>query len=349
MCNYCNTENKILKDINSQNNKEVDWRGKKIDSLLLADSYKRLRSKKYIRVLHCGDFLEFKQFSDSSLKLHSANFCKTRLCPMCSWRRSLKIYGQASKVMDYVQEKYNYKYLFLTLTVRNCYGKDLKETIDELMRAFNKMNQRKVFKQSVKGYFRSLEVTYNRKRDDYHPHFHLILAVNKSYFDDSDYYISHAKWMDLWKSCLGVDYNPTVDIRRVKGGSGKDVSGKDIAEITKYTVKSADFLLKDEFGDIDEDVTDKVVYWLDYSLAYKRLTSFGFKFKEVHKLLSLDDVEDGDLIDTNNEDERIRDDLAYVILRYSWNIGFKNYILTSVEDGNVDVATGERIEINNEV
>lgn len=49
---------------------------------------------------------------------------------MCAWRRSLKIFGQVSKVMDHVEKNYNYRYIFLTLTVKNCYGEDLKDTLD---------------------------------------------------------------------------------------------------------------------------------------------------------------------------------------------------------------------------
>ena len=37
---------------------------------------------------------------------------------------------------------------------------------------------------------RKLEITYNKERDDYHPHFHVLITVNKSYFTDKDYYIS---------------------------------------------------------------------------------------------------------------------------------------------------------------
>ena len=76
---------------------------------------------------------------------------------MCSWRRSLKIFGQVSRVMDYVEENYNYRYIFLTLTVKNCYGEDLRDTLDLMTKSFNKLSERKAFKQAVKGYFRSLE------------------------------------------------------------------------------------------------------------------------------------------------------------------------------------------------
>ena len=143
--NNYNSNDKILQDV--KNGKVIDWRGKKLESLELASSYKRLGSNKYYRVQDCSNFLEWKYYLETEEKrLARANFCKVRLCPMCSWRRSLKVFGQVSRVMDHVEEHYNYRYIFLTLTVRNCYGEDLKDTLDLMTKAFNKMNQRKAFR-----------------------------------------------------------------------------------------------------------------------------------------------------------------------------------------------------------
>lgn len=322
--NY-NTKEIILKD--TKNGKDTDWRGKKINTLNLSDSYKRIGyDKKSIRVGECGDFLEFRLAASDTLKLTRANFCKVRLCPMCSWRRSLKVFGQVSKIMDYVEECHNYRYIFLTLTVKNCYGEDLKDTLDLMTSAFNKMNQRKPFKQAVKGYFRSLEVTYNKKDDTYHPHFHMILAVDNSYFTNTRIYLSQKDWTNLWKSSLKVDYTPIVDVRKLKKNKGKEV-----AEVAKYTVKPDDYLIKDDKGDVKEDITDEVVKTLDKALHRKRLIAFGFIFKDIHKELNLDDAEDGNLVDIENDE--LREDLTDTILRYQWNIGIKNYKLVEVLKG----------------
>ena len=316
----------ILKDVN-KNGKDNNWKERKEENLNLAESYKRIGSEKYYRVLDCSTFLEFTYFLNTGeKKLSSANFCKVRLCPMCSWRRSLKIFGQVSKVMDYVEENYNYRYIFLTLTVKNCYGEDLKPTLDHMTKSFNKLSERKAFKQSVKGYFRSLEITYNKDENTYHPHFHLILAVNDSYFKDTRIYLTQKDWTELWKSSLKVDYMPIVDVRKLKKNIGKEV-----AEVAKYTVKSEDFIIRETDGQINKKLTDEVVKTLDLALHRKRLTSFGFVFKEVHRKLNLDDAEDGDLINTDN-DEDLRSDLTSVILRYQWNIGIKNYSLIEVAE-----------------
>lgn len=325
------TKEIILKD--TKNGKDNNWKERKESTLDLAASYKRIGSNKYYRVLDCSTFLEFRLTVSSDLKLTNANFCKVRLCPICSWRRSLKIFGQVSRVMDYVEENYNYRYIFLTLTVKNCYGEDLRDTLDLMTKSFNKLSERKAFKQAVKGYFRSLEITYNKKDNTYHPHFHMILAVNKNYFTDDRVYLSQEKWTNLWQSVLQVDYIPIVHVKKIKEDDNKGF-GKAVSETAKYTVKSEDFLIRDDKGNIQENLTDEVVQTLDYALHRKRLTSFGFKFKEIHKKLNLDDAEDGDLTNTDNED--LREDLTNIILRYQWNIGIKNYVLVEVIESERD-------------
>ena len=368
MHNYYNIEDIILKDIN-KNGKDNKWKERHLEKNNLAESYKRIGSNKYYRVLDCGTLLDFGLTINSSLRLLNANFCKVRLCPMCSWRRSLKIFGQVSKVMDYVEKNYDYKYIFLTLTVKNVYKDELKNTLDLMTKSFNKMNQRKDFKKSIKGYFRSLEINYdssefitidmyygNAKKhiksrkeyydkiglkvgdknpnfNKYHPHFHLILAVNKSYFCDKTYYLSQEKWTELWKSCLGIDYFPVVNVKKIKENNDKNLK-KAVAETAKYSVKPDDFLITDDDENIKENMTDEVVKTLDQALHRKRLTSFGFIFKEVHRKLNLDDVEDGNLGLTDNDD--LRKDLTNTILRYQWNIGIKNYKLIEVIEDKVE-------------
>lgn len=317
---------KVLIDTKN-NGKEVnDWEGKKVNNLLLADSYRRLNNiPKSIRVEKCGTYLEFKRYiQDKSLKLHKANFCKVRLCPLCAWRRSMKIFGQVSTVMDEATKDKDYEYIFLTLTLKNCSGYDLSETIDTLMYAFNKLVKRKRFKEGIKGYFRALEVTHELETDTYHPHFHCILMVNKTYFKNKEY-IKQDEWTSMWQSCLQVDYLPIVDIRKFRDYTGRGMS-KGIAEVAKYTVKDTDYIIKDyQTGEVIEELTDDAVFNLDLALKNRRLTAFGGILKELHQLLNLDDPEDGDLINTDNDD-KIRDDLEYIIESYYWHIGYKAYI-----------------------
>lgn len=323
-------ENKVefLKDV-SKSGKERPWVEKRLKTQEVAKSFKRQRNKKYYRIIDCGTYLEFRNYLETGeFKLNKANFCKVRLCPMCSWRRSKKIFGQVSQVMDKALEEKEYRFLFLTLTCKNIDGEKLSRQIDNLFKAFTKMTRRKIFKQSVKGWFRALEVTHNLDKtslnyDTYHPHFHIILMVNNSYFDDTRYYLSHEKWVELWKSCMDVDYEPVVNIKAFKTGSKKQVE-KSIAEAAKYTVKDDDFIVKDDNGNVDEELTDDAVFILDKALAHRRLVAFGGKLRDIQKELQLDDMEDGDLVNTDNE--TLREDLDYILERYQWHVGYNQYV-----------------------
>lgn len=311
----------ILNDFSSSG-RSNPWQDKKIKSVLLAESFERLgNTKKANRLKDCGTFLEFKRYlNDNSLKLNNANFCKVRLCPLCSWRRSLKIFGQVSKIMNELVKDSNYEFLFLTLTVKNCIGDELSDVIDNMMSGYMKMFKRSILKKNVLGAFRALEVTHNTNRysksfDTYHPHFHCILMVNKSYFKKG--YISQEKWSKLWQESIKSEYLPMVNIQKIDG-SEKNIQ-KAVAEAAKYSVKDSDLF------NVDELLQDKAIEILDSALANRRLISFRGEFARVQKELNLDDAIDGDLINCDCDDE-LRDDIDFVIERYRWNIGYFQYL-----------------------
>ncbi|WP_221367060.1 protein rep [Clostridium perfringens] len=301
----------------NKSGKEIDWEGKKLKNLELAESYKRLGLKKAYRVEECGTLLSFKIIDEDLKKLFKANFCKDRLCPMCIWRRSMKIFGQVSKVMDRALEDKEYRFLFLTLTVKNCIGEELSSEIDRMFNSLKLLFKRKEVKGIVIGYFRGLEVTYNEECDTYHPHFHIILMVNKSYFKKSDKYLTQKDWTNLWKDCLKVDYTPIVNVKAFKTAS-KEQTRKSICEVAKYTVKDNDYLFK------DIKMTDNTVAILNNALKGRRLIAFGKEFRKIHKELNLDDAEKGDLINTD-VDDTIRPEIEEIIENYKWNFGVKQY------------------------
>jgi plasmid rolling circle replication initiator protein Rep len=329
MTSITKTRDKINSDeilYDAKGKKERPWREKKVKTMALADSYNRLdMDRKAGRVSECGTFLEFRRY-EHEMKLQGANFCRVRLCPMCAWRRSKKIFGQVSSIMDFALQERKYRYIFLTLTLKNCPGEKLSTEIDQLMAGFDRMFRRAQVRKSIKGWFRALEVTHNLdpnspSYDTYHPHFHVILMVSQTYFN-AGYYIPQKKWTSLWQESMRLDYTPIVDVRSFKA-STPDRVAKSVAEAAKYTVKDSDYLLD------DGDMTDRTVAVLDPALANRRLVAFGGRMKEIHKLLALDDTTDGDLIHTDNEE--LRPDLEYVIERYSWHIGYKQYFRVKEE------------------
>ena len=311
-------------------------------SVLLSESYSRLArldpgyGPRSDRVSVCGTYLEFRKpvsdCNDQSVpyKLHNANFCRERLCPLCSWRRSLKIFGQVSRIMDYIGE--DMAFLFLTLTVPNCEGDRLGALIDDLQKGFNKLIHYKRFKTAVYGFFRALEVTRNKDTKSksygtYHPHFHCILCVRKSYFKSREY-INRDEFLAMWQKAMKNPRITQVDVRRVRPKDlteGEETAKElrdtfvslkaGVAEVAKYAVKASDYIFE-----YNAALTDEVVHTMAEALRGRRLCAFGGIFEDLRKQLQLDDTEDGDLIHVG-EDETLRADVAYMVRRYQWSAG----------------------------
>lgn len=289
---------------------------KRTDGEKLSQSYARLgETRKAERCSDCGTWLQFSHSVDSNGaidphgRLVYANFCRDRLCPLCSWRRTLKIFSQVSKIMTVIEQ--DYEFLFLTLTVPNCTPEELPHTITKLMKGFDRLMKRKRIKTAVRGFFRALEVTRNSKNDTYHPHFHVILAVGKKYFKGTDY-IPQAEWLQTWRDCYGDQSITQVDVRRARGKDGTGDLGSAVSEIAKYSVKSGDYIKSDEAQ------TDRIVAVLAGALRNRRLTQYGGIFKDVAKALKLDDPEDGDLIHVNDE---LHPAVAQLVFTYKWSVG----------------------------
>lgn len=305
----------ILSD-KTERGKERPWREHKAANEYLAIAYDEVNVRKAERLRACATTLTFSVTEKGKKQLKSANFCRVRLCPMCAWRRALKVYSNVVKVLDGMDG--SHVFIFLTLTAKNCSGEELSGELDRLMAAWNRFALRKSFKQAVKGWYRGLEVTHNvdllsSSYDTFHPHFHCLLAVNKSYFKKQDY-LSQESWVELWQQSLKVNYKPVVDVRKVKGSLGKAV-----AEVAKYAVKSSDFIIPDDW-----DLTVDTVRMLDAALHNRRLIAFGGVMKEIHKQLNLEDEETGDLIHVDGEspEEKITDRE----LIFGWWTGYQQYV-----------------------
>lgn len=250
---------------------------------------------------------------------------------MCAWRRSYKIFGQVSQIMDVIYA--DYTFLFLTLTVPNVPAAELPSTLDHLFSSWNRFTGYKKIKKVVKGYFRALEITYNNKVDSFHPHFHVVLAVPVGYLTSRDY-ISRDEWLALWRKACRNESITQVDIRvcNDKGSVERRAQTKVaralssvVAEVAKYSVKDSDYLFPN-----DSALTDYLVSTFTNALFHRRLAQFGGIFKDVFKALNLDDAEDDntDLVHINNN---LNPSLAWLICRYNWNIGVYNFAGSFIE------------------
>ncbi|HEU5516150.1 TPA: protein rep [Streptococcus pneumoniae] len=224
----------------------------------------------------CNTFLSF--VADKTLekqKLYKANSCKNRFCPVCAWRKARKDALGLSLMMQYIKQQEKKEFIFLTLTTPNVMSDELENEIKRYNNSFRKLIKRKKVGSVIKRYVRKLEITYNKKRDDYNPHFHVLIAVNKSYFTDKRYYISQQEWLDLWRDVTGISEITQVQVQKIRQNNNKE-----LYEMAKYSGKDSDYL-----------INQKVFDAFYKSLKGKQVLVYSGLFKEAKKKLKNGDLD----------------------------------------------------------
>jgi plasmid rolling circle replication initiator protein Rep len=250
------------------------------------DKHIPYKSKK--RFCECGNWIEsLADREESKMKVHRANFCKNRFCPLCAWRLAEKDAMKISVLMDYIRAEHGKNFIFVTLTAPNVKAENLKDEITRYNDAFKKLCKRDEIEKINQGYIRKLEITYNTVRDDYHPHFHCIFAVNSSYFKKRDY-VKQETWLDLWCNVMKDESIMQVDVRRVKvgGASGRD---KAVKEVAKYAAKDEDYTCSQEVFDVFYEALKgrQVITYNDlFAMANKK-----YKDKELEHYKTRDETE----------------------------------------------------------
>lgn len=194
------------------------------------------------RMQLCSQLLEYGWKSDAdgvvNLKFKRTSFCRVRHCPVCQWRRSLRWKARFIEAAPLIGAAYpNARWIFLTLTVRNCDTENLRDTVQHMAKSWQRFTQRAGW--PAKGWIRALEVTHGKDGRS-HPHYHCLLMVPGYYFS-GPHYLSHEKWQKRWKEAARLDYNPVVDVRVIKDkGEGSTPFEVAASETLKYTVKPSD-------------------------------------------------------------------------------------------------------------
>jgi len=201
-------------------------------------------------------------------KLQGGNFCENRFCPMCSWRQAKKDALKISICMKHIELEHDKTFIFLTLTAPNVSAENLVDEINRYNYAFKKLMLKKEIKPVNKGYIRKLEITYNDKNNIYHPHFHVVIAVNHSYFKSRDY-IKQEKWLYLWQEVMDDYTINQVDVRKMKKNEAK----KEVSEIAKYAAKDSDMM-------INQNVFDNFYN----ALKGRQILTYNGLFKDANKL-----------------------------------------------------------------
>lgn len=231
----------LIPDDSVKGKKRQNWDTRKNYSVQVKDIFitgEPRHQRQAERINQCSETLFFdwsKIDANGEIKLQfrKAYFCRVRNCPICQWRRSQMWVARFFEALPCIYAAHpTMRYVLLTLTVKNCPITELRATVQNMNKAWQRLSQRKAF--PALGFVRSLEVTketdtHDKKtkklirqaRPNYcHPHFHIILALPVSYFGGN--YLSTAKWAELWKEALRIDYTPICDVRLVKSKPRKE-------------------------------------------------------------------------------------------------------------------------------
>jgi plasmid rolling circle replication initiator protein Rep len=234
--------------------------------------------------------------------------------------------------------------LLLTLTVPSVKGDDLNKLLDKMFKGWGRFIKRKVVDKPVRSWARFLEVTYNKERDDFHPHFHVLLMVPERYFrKEEGIYIPRDEWLKLWQESMRDDRITQVDIRPMKT-KGEGALESLVAEVAKYATKPSSYVEKNENGEYEAD--PHVIEHLHYGLKGRRLVGYGGAFKEIREEKKLVDVEEADLGDVEEtkgtgEDEKKEEyqsakckicGCEMVKEHYIWNSSKRQYLLKVSDD-----------------
>mgnify|MGYP006330679091 CR=1 FL=1 len=299
--------------VNRSDEKFTKWTEKKKANLKIADKMCDIGFKKRgFRMRECGTFLTYKYCPDCGKSfISSSNLCRDKLCPTCSWRLSLKRFAEMCCTMNALNDCDMSCAGFLTLTVKNCKPENLRYTIKKMNEDWNRMLAGRIMKTLIIGWARSLEITYNKETNTFHPHFHIIVLF-EDMIDEGE---TNKFFRKAWGHACRLPYEPITDFRMIN--RSKESTGTDndkiygaILETFKYSVKDS------EVEEMPLDVFRQFVM----AIQGIRFVSFGGIIKKARKELGLkeNDSEDDNDIEIARDKCTCGADLIKVICEWSF-------------------------------
>lgn len=248
------------------------------------------------RCQHCGE-----------IHVTGGNLCRDRLCPVCQWRLSIRRYAELKQSMDYLHTNGALQGLqagMLTLTVRNCKPHDLSATLSQMLTGFKRWQQRRTIRDQIKGWARSLEITYNRKAQTFHPHVHLLILWQPG---GKSGHLGPTMARE-WATACRLNYKPIyhyTDAYSRDGVSNWDAALSAILECSKYVTKASDIIGASSGGD-----SMPLAHFAALTEAIKgrRLIAYGGIIADARKALALPD--DDTTLDDQTEAEQTTDAIA---------------------------------------
>lgn len=180
-----------------------------------------------------------------------------------------------------------YTFMFLTLTVKNCaYSDDLKEFHKQLKIYVQRLFKYKFFQAlQVRGFVTKFEITRNVDTGEFHPHFHIIIAIDRN----TELERRGINQKRLWQNIQAAWLNMTGDSYIVQNKIIRDIYSA-IREITKYECKPDGITDFSKYSDMtDSDKQRITAEYLAQTFRLKSITYSGI-FKEAKKRLTNGDL-----------------------------------------------------------
>jgi len=296
----------------------------------LARLYEQTDYPKYAeRVAACGTHLVFTTMDSGRRALVESNWCKLRLCPVCVGRKARRNAKELTRVMDLVELQHpGITFLFLTLTVRDVPGDELGDAITHLLGSWGKLMRRRPVARAIKGWYRTVEITYNDVTDEYHPHIHAVLVVENEYFKrKSGLYITHDALVGYWRQSLQVDYDPGARIQRAKGKPGRKASKTKAAavalEAAKYATKDVEYLAPS----VDDGTAKRLVATYTRALHNRRFSAYAGWLLDAQRAIEAKDKAQAEDKTWTDVEGNIRPELVTAIDAWGWSMGAGAYML----------------------
>ena len=127
-----------------------------------------INARMYKRAYYCCDGIEQE---GTTLK---SKYCNSRSCNICNRIRTAKMMNGYIPQMKGTHQ-------FVTLTIPNVKANELREAIQKMIKTSSNIIRTLRERQGLKpNGIRKIEVTYNSKRKDYHPHLHILIDCEES-------------------------------------------------------------------------------------------------------------------------------------------------------------------------
>lgn len=181
-------------------------------------------------ILSCGTYTRGTECPEcGAFHVYSTLLCRDRLCPVCAWKSSRRLFYRAVAAIQTLELEYSHQYLHCVLTLQHSKGDCLRDHLNILTRAYGRFRRFSAMK-SVDGSLRSIEITHGEH--GFHPHIHAILTVPRTAA-----HITQDAVCDAWRRALNSEYSPQVNLTEAYSADAEGDVFSAVAEACKYALK----------------------------------------------------------------------------------------------------------------